>query len=72
MVASHLLNNGMRDQMRTEVLGHSPGRHFATTARYSHATIEYLRRVYQELDDLASELWEKPRLARKGMTRGGV
>ncbi len=45
VVASHLLNKGVPDQMRAEVLGHSPGRHFAMTARYSHATIEYLRKV---------------------------
>lgn len=64
VVASHLLNKGVPYQMRAEVLGHSPGRHFATTARYSHVTIDYLRRVYEELDDLAPELWNKPSLPR--------
>ncbi len=61
VVASHLLNKGVPDQMRAEVLGHSAGGRFAMTARYSHATIEYLRRVYEELDDLAPELWQKLR-----------
>ncbi len=61
VVASHLLNKGVPDQMRAEVLGHSAGRQFAMTAMYSHATIEYLRRVYEELDDLAPELWQKLR-----------
>jgi len=59
VVGSHLLNKGVPDQMRAEVLGHSAGGHFAMTARYSHATIEYLRRVYEELDDLTPELWQK-------------
>ncbi len=59
VVASHLLNKGVPDQMRAEVLGHSAGGRFAMTAQYSHATIEYLRRVYEELDDLAPRLWEK-------------
>ncbi len=66
VVASHLLNKGVPDQMRAEVLGHSPGRHFAMTARYSHATIEYMRRVYEELDDLAPELWGRSQQAREG------
>ena len=66
VVASHLLNKGVPDQMRAEVLGHSPGRHFAMTVRYSHATIEYLRRVYEELDDLAPELWGRSQQAREG------
>ncbi len=66
LVASHLLNKGVPDQMRAEVLGHSTGRHFAMTARYSHATIEYLRRVYEELDDLAPELWGRSQQAREG------
>ncbi len=63
VVASHLLNKGVPDQMRAEVLGHSAGRHFAMTARYSHATIEYLRRVYEELDDLVPDLWRKSQQA---------
>jgi len=66
VVASHLLNKGVPDQMRAEVLGHSAGRQFAMTARYSHATIEYLRRVYEELDDLAPELWARVHQAREG------
>ncbi len=63
MVASHLLNKGVPDQMRAEVLGHSAGRQFAMTARYSHATVEYLRRVYEELDDLVPDLWKKSQQA---------
>jgi len=63
VVASHLLNKGVPDQMRAEVLGHSTGRHFAMTARYSHATVEYLRRVYEELDDLVPDLWKKSQQA---------
>ncbi len=59
MVDPHLLNRGVSDLLRAEVLGHSVGGHFAMTARYSHATIEYLRRVYEELDDLTPELWQK-------------
>ncbi len=66
VVASHLLNKGIPDQLRSEVLGHSPGRHFAMTARYSHVTIEFLKRVYEELDDLAPELWERSQQAVKG------
>jgi len=65
VVASHLLNKGVSDQMRAEVLGHSTGRHFAMTARYSHSTIEYLRRVYEELDDLAPEMWRKSEQVRE-------
>ncbi len=65
VVASHLLNKGVPDQMRAEVLGHSAGRQFAMTARYSHATIEYLRRVYEELDDLAPETWRKEEQVRE-------
>ncbi len=52
--------------LRAEVLGHSVGGHFAMTARYSHATIEYLRKVYEELDDIAPELWERSQQAVKG------
>ncbi len=63
VVASHLLNKGVPDQMRAEVLGHSAGRQFAMTARYSHATTEYLRRVYEELDDLVPDLWRKSQQA---------
>jgi integrase len=66
VVASYLLNKGVPDQMRAEVLGHSAGRQFAMTARYSHATIEYLRRVYEELDDLTPELWGRSQQAREG------
>ena len=66
VVASHLLNKGVPDQMRAEVLGHAAGGRFAMTARYSHATIEYLRKVYEELDDLAPELWGRSQQAREG------
>ena len=66
VVASHLLNKGVPDQMRAEVLGHSVGGRFAMTAQYSHATIEYLRRVYEELDDLAPELWGRSQQEREG------
>jgi len=61
VVASHLLNKGVPDQMRAEVLGHSAGRQFTMTARYSHATIEYLRQVYEQLDDLVPDLFDLPR-----------
>lgn len=66
MVGSHLLNKGVPDQMRAEVLGHSAGRQFATTAGYSHATMEYLRKVYEELDDLAPELWKRSKAVKRG------
>jgi hypothetical protein len=56
--------------MLEDACGHSSGRHFAMTARYSHATIEYLRKVYEELDDLALELWEKSRLEGGNSTVG--
>lgn len=56
--------------MRAEVLGHSAGRHLAITAGYSHASPEYLRRVYEELDDLAPELWEQARLAMGNLAAG--
>ncbi len=54
VVSSHLLNKGIPDQMRAEVLGHSVGFSGALgmTQAYSHATREYLRKVYEELDDL--------------------
>lgn len=46
-----------------EVLCHSAVPHFAMTAEYSHATVEYLRRGDEELDDLAPEPWEQARVA---------
>ena len=54
VVGSHLLNKGIPDQMRAEVLGHAVGSSGALgmTQAYSHATLEYLRKVYEELDDL--------------------
>ncbi len=83
VVGSHLLNKGVPDQMRAEVLGHSVGFSgtLAQTQAYSHATLDYLRKVYEELDDLCGTQPQRSALGRtmaevgekrsKGLILGG-